>query len=227
MRNLLIILLALRSIIAFASGPKPSPCPDNIFYECVREMLLLHKNDTVLVRKYRENWLLKARQEKNYREEVAALRDIMYHANKKYLAQYADSLVIAAQNTKDAVLIGQAWLTKGIAYYGQNKNQQALKYYLKADSTLAPTTETYSKYKVRYAIANTKYYLGFYDEAKSLFLQCLDYNKNENDTAYLSTLYSLALCEGKLGHFDKSYMYATIGRLESQNRPERRHRLSI
>ncbi len=214
MKDFLIILFALRSIFIFASPPGSSPPQEAYTYAYLRKMVVLHAQDSLQGKKYRNAWLFKSRREKNYREEVDAIRDIMYHSDKKFLVQYADSLLDAAQKTRDASLIGKAWLSKGIAFYDRNKNEQALACFLQADRILAVTDETYDKQKVRYAIANTKYYLGFYNEAKSLFLQCLDYYKEENDVAYLSTLYSLSLCEHKLGHFEKSLMYSTMGKTE-------------
>ncbi len=56
-------------------------------------------------------------------------------------------------------------------------------------------------YKVKYNIAIIKYFLGFYDEAISLFTECTDYFKEKNTRAYLNSLHLLGLCHNRIGNY--------------------------
>jgi tetratricopeptide (TPR) repeat protein len=99
-------------------------------------------------------------------------------------------------------LIGSAYLTKGIVYYDLKDHNNALDNYLIADKYIAEAKDPYLEHKVKYNIGQIKYYLGFYDEALSLFLDCVNFFKNKDDVPYLSSLHSLGLCYNHLGKYD-------------------------
>src|SRR5690606_12644304 len=118
----------------------------------------------------------------------------MHYSSGDLKLTYADSMIYTANKSKDESLIGSAYLSKGIVYYGQKNHIQALDNYLIANGYISKTSDDYQKYKVQYSIAHIKYYLGFYGEAIALFEGCLKYFKNTNTRAYLNTIHSLALC---------------------------------
>ncbi|RYZ27661.1 MAG: tetratricopeptide repeat protein, partial [Sphingobacteriales bacterium] len=159
--------------------------------------------------KYAALWAEKARRENNIAQECDALRVMMYNRDKKWLPLYADSLLAAAGKSPDREIRGRAWLTRGVVYYDRNEHAKALDSYLTADSLLIGRQEEYDIHKLKYAIANTKYYLGFYDEAIALFRQCERYFDTVDDRGYLNTLYSLGLCYNQKGQFEQA---ATINR---------------
>ncbi|WP_338378824.1 tetratricopeptide repeat protein [uncultured Flavobacterium sp.] len=165
---------------------------------------------------YAKTWLLKSKSEQNWSQIDKAYRTIMYLENKEHLLHYADSLLFFAKKSKDNKLIGTAYLTKGIMYYDKKEVTKALDYYILAEKYISITKDEYTIYKVKYSIAHTKYYLGFYDEAIALFRDCLTYFEEENDRGYLNTLHSLALCYNKLGNYNQSTYYNELGLLESK-----------
>ncbi|WP_333667628.1 AraC family transcriptional regulator, partial [Flavobacterium sp.] len=124
---------------------------------------------------------------------------------------YADSMLVAAKQTKNDLTIGAAYMTKATVYYGENDNKKALDNFLLADEYIAKTEDSYSMYKVKFGIAQTKYYLGFYDEAISLFKECIEYFKEENDRAYLNSIHGLGVCYNKIGKYDLSSVTNQLG----------------
>jgi tetratricopeptide (TPR) repeat protein/AraC-like DNA-binding protein len=81
------------------------------------------------------------------------------------------------------------------------KHNQALDNYLIANTYISKTDDKYLIYKVKYNIANIKYYLRFYDEAISLFTECIDYFKDNNTDGYLNSLHLLGLCYNRIGNY--------------------------
>lgn len=151
---------------------------------------------------YAKKWLEKAKEENNHQQLVLAYQAVLYKAEKQFRISYTDSILTTALQTKDNALIGGAYLTKGTTYYDLKKHNLALDNYIKASEYISNTKDNYLIYKVKYTIAQTKLYLGFYDEAIALFTECLDYFEEENDRAYLNTLHSLGLCYNKIKKYD-------------------------
>ena len=156
---------------------------------------LQSKSDTLKSIAIAKDWLVKVKSEKNYREIVSTYKGLMYLSNKKTHLLYSDSILTAANHTKDDILIASAYMTKATVYYGRKQHSNALDNFLKADEFISKTDDSYSSYKIKYGIAQTKYYLGFYDEAISLLRECIDYFKDENDRAYLNSIHCLGRSE--------------------------------
>lgn len=168
------------------------------------------KNIKTLLNKHNDT-LLKAKKEWDWKQMAISYRSVMFLSEKKLWNSYADSILKAAQMTTDNKLLGMAYLTKGIIKYDEKKYSQALNYYLLADNAIVKTNDQYTKYKIKYSIGHTKYYLGYYHEAIALFTDCLNYFQNENDLAHLNTIHSLALCYNKLKNYEKSRYYNNLG----------------
>ncbi|HEY0092505.1 MAG TPA: AraC family transcriptional regulator, partial [Flavobacterium sp.] len=161
-----------------------------------------NKRDTVKATIYAQAWLAKAKGENSHVEKAAAYRALMHYVPKKLRIIYADSLLIAALSSADDAIIGSAYLTKGLAFYDGKQHIKALDNYILADNYISRTHDEYLVYKVKYAIALTKYYLGFYDEAISLFRECVKYFQSENDLAYLKSLHTLGLSYNRVYKYD-------------------------
>ncbi len=161
-----------------------------------------HKQDTSTALQYANAWLTSAKKQQNLEQQTKAYRHIMHLVEKKYRMIYADSLIHSAQATNDNILIGNAYLTIGAALYNNRELLKALDNYLLANDYISKTKDKYAIYKVKYTIAQTKYHLGFYYEAIDLFSECLQYFKDENSTAYLTSLHGLALCYNKIERYD-------------------------
>lgn len=161
--------------------------------------------------RYARLWRDQARLDSNRLQEVAALREIMYNDRREFLTQYSDTLLFAALQTKNKAIIGQAYLTKGIAHYSRNQHNDALNAYLKADEYLSDSGARYDIYKLKYGIGNTKYYLGYYHEAIALYKQCLEHYRDKDERGYLNAIYSLSLSYNRLGDFEQSRELSTFG----------------
>lgn len=143
---------------------------------------------------YLNQYLAEAKREKNWAQAVAAYQEIMHECDASKRLVYADSMIIAAKNTGDSDLIGSAYLSKGVVYYQSKQHQLALDNYLTANRYLVGTSDQYLIHKAKYSIAQIKYYLGYYNEAISLFRQCVEYYRDTEPLPYLISLHSLSLC---------------------------------
>lgn len=173
---------------------------------------------------YARIWLDKARAEQQYAQQVASIREIMFASPKSQLPIYADTLLSAAQNSRDPSLIGKAFLTKGIIAYDRNQLSSALDAYLKANEYLIASGTDYDRFKLKTGIANTKYHLGYYHEAISLFKECLAHFQNRDSRAYLNTLYSLGLCYNRIGDYQQCAYFNSLGAaFENQSGNQKMH----
>jgi AraC-like DNA-binding protein len=150
---------------------------------------------------YLQSFLHKAKSEKNPEKIISGYKNYVHHSPENLKLVYADSMIYVAKKSKDNALIGSAYLSKGIVYYAQKKHNYALDNFLIANNFISKTNDTYLIYKVKYNIANIKYYLRFYDEAISLFGECITYFKDENARAYLNSLHLMGLCYNKIGNY--------------------------
>ncbi len=149
---------------------------------------------------YLSTFLIKAKSENNWEELSNGYKNYVHYAPDKLKLVYADSMVMAAMRSKNDEIIGSAYLSKGIAYYGQKRLAEAMDIYLIADSYIEKTNDKYLIYKTKYHIAQIKYYLGYYDEAILMFQECIGYFKNTNVRAYLNSLHSLGVCYKMVGN---------------------------
>jgi tetratricopeptide (TPR) repeat protein len=170
-------------------------------YGYFSEAILSHPENPGLANLYANSWLSKAKTEKNFNQMAQAYKALLYSSGKKLRLLYADSMLVAAKNTPDTELIGSAYLTKGIIHYDRKEQMKALDNYLIADEYISGTSNQYLVHKVKFGIAQVKYYLGFYDEAIALFRECISYFKDENDRAYLNSLHCLGLCYNRIGQY--------------------------
>lgn len=146
-------------------------------------------------------FLSKAKTENNHEEIINGYKNYLYARPDNLKLIYADSMIYSAKKSGDKALIGSAYLTKGIIYYSEKKLRRALDNYLIANDYISKTNDQYLIYKVKFNIAHIKYYLGFYNEAISLFKECVSYFENNNTAGYLNSLHSLGLCYIKIGNF--------------------------
>jgi AraC-like DNA-binding protein len=150
---------------------------------------------------YLKYFLNKAKKDKNFEEIVNGYKNYLFYSPEKLKLIYADSMIYTAKKANDNTLIGSAYLSKGIVYYARKEHKNALDNYLIADNFISKTNDKYLVYKVKYNIAIIKYFLGFYDEAISLFTECTDYFKEKNTRAYLNSLHLLGLCHNRIGNY--------------------------
>jgi tetratricopeptide (TPR) repeat protein len=150
---------------------------------------------------YLLSFLSKAKTEENWEELSNAYKNYVHYAPDKVKLKYADSMVIAAKRSKSNEIVGSAYLSKGIAFYGQKRLAEAMDIYLIADDYIKKTNDKYLIYKTKYRIGQIKMYLGFYEEAITIFQECIIYFKHSNVRAYLNSLHSLGICYNKVGNY--------------------------
>lgn len=167
--------------------------------------------DSNTTRVYLRAWSVKAKALNDYHQLSAAYRLLSFKSEEDARLLYADSMIAAAKEANDRLLIGKAYLTRGIILYDKKNLSSALDNYLIADKYISGANDDDAKYMVRYTIALTKYYLGFYDEAIAIFDKCLKYYYQTNDRAYVNTIHSLAICHNKIGNFDQATELNDLG----------------
>jgi AraC-like DNA-binding protein len=180
-------------------------------YSYFSDKIIYKDSDSIKERLYAQSWLAKAKSEKNFTQIALAYKTLIYKFDKKLRHLYADSAVTAAKRTANPELIGSAYMTKGIVYYDRKEPMKALDNYLIADQYVAKTNNDYLLYKLKYGKALTKYYLGFYHEAIALFTECVTYFKEQNDHAYVNSLYSLGQCYSRVNKYQLSSQINQIG----------------
>jgi len=200
------VLLLLFLIKSLTAQNTPSTIPDSLIFKSygyLDDKIYQYKNDSLKSSPYLYAYLRKARREKNYEELVNAYQNMLHQSPMTLRLKYADSMVQTAVKSRSNELIGSAQLSKGIVYYSQKNYVKAYDYYIKANESISKTENDYLIYKTKYHIAQIKYYLGFYDEAISLFNDCIEYFKKNQPRPYLNSLHSLSVCYNKIGDYSK------------------------
>ena len=213
MKKNYLILLFLYFIIC-ANAQEKFKIPDSLSNKSCNyfnEKINYKESDSLKERLYAQSWLAKAKSEKNDKQMALAYKSLIYKFDKKLRQLYADSSLIAAKRTDNAELIGSAYMTKGIVFYDRKEMMKALDNYLIAEDYILKTNDAYLIYKLKYCKALTKYYLGFYHEAISLFKECVTYFKEQNDHAYVNSLYSLGQCYSRVNKYQLSSQINQIG----------------
>ncbi|WP_432221803.1 helix-turn-helix domain-containing protein [Flavobacterium sp. TMP13] len=218
------ILLLFCAVQLFHAQKITFHIPDSLKsknYNYLDEKIYALKGDSTKASVYLYAYLNRAKNEQNWKELVNGYQNILHESPDYLRITYADSMVYSAKNSKKNDLIGYAYLSKGIVYYGRNELQIALDNYIVANSYISKTDDDYLIYKVKYNIAIIKTYLGFYDEAISLFKECITYFKDNSTRPYLNSLHSLGLCYNRIGNYGLCSQTNKLGLLEGirlQNR---------
>jgi AraC-like DNA-binding protein len=184
---------------------KKNTFPDSLRtrdYDYLKGSISKNPTDTVRSFLYARCWAQKAQSEKNYEQLASAYRALLFMSGKEEQINYADSIIIAARRSKNDLILGSAYMTKGIVEYDRKHLKDALNNYLIADQYVSKTSDQYLTHKVKYGIGLTKCYLGFYDEAISLLKECVAYFEEENDQALLNSLHALGVCYNRIGRYD-------------------------
>lgn len=213
---LLLLLFLAQFLVALKSNPK---IPDSLLhknYDYLDQRIYDLRKNPSKATVYIDTYIEKAKREGNWTELVNGYQNALHQSPEKLKLVYADSMTTIAKKTKDNALIGSAFLTKGIVYYSLKQHQYALDHYIIANNYISKTDDDYLKYKVKYNIAQIKYYLGFYDEAISLLRECVAYFKKDDPRPYLNSLHSLGLCYTKIGNFGLSTDTNALGLSESK-----------
>lgn len=209
-------LLTGYCVTAYGTQYKPPDSLKKYDYNSLSDKIENSKDNKDLQKLYLQAFLDRSKSENNIEEIINGYKNYMYYGDDKPSVIYADSMVYASLKSKDNLLIGSAYLSKGIVYYSLKEHKKALDHYLIANEYISKTKDNYLKYKTKYNLAHIKYYLGIYDEAIVLFEECIEYFKVNNTRGYLNTLHSLALCHNKTGNFGYSSDLNELGIAEGK-----------
>jgi len=210
---ILYLLFALASFKTFAQNPA-FKVPDTLIsksYQYYNHEILANRQDTGRSIMYAQSWIAKAKKEQNYTQLSNAYRAMMHRVKEPQKLRYADSIINSAEKSADNLQIGSAYLTKGLLHYDRFEHVKALDNYIIANSYISKTKDQYMVHKVKYAIAQTRYFLGYYQDAIALFQECALYFKDENETAYISTLHALGLSYNRTGQYELSSKTNSLG----------------
>nr|WP_315155759.1 AraC family transcriptional regulator [uncultured Flavobacterium sp.] len=213
---LLLLILASPSIFSQRTNFKEPDSLSSKDYVYLDDRIFEFKKDSSKAAVYLFAYLHKAKNEQNWKEIVNAYQNIIYQSPSKLKIIYADSMIFAGKKTNDNAIVGSAYLSKGIVYYGEKQQILALDNYLLANNYISKTNDKYLIYKVKYHMALVKYYLGFYDEAISLLNESITYFKEKNPRAYLNSLHFLGLCYNKIGNYGLCSETNSLGISESK-----------
>lgn len=216
-QNLLVLLLIF-SNHAFTQQSRFS-IPDSLkhkSYGYIDDRIYELRRDSSKAAVYLFTYINKAKNEKNWKELVNGYHNLLHESPDKLREVYADSMIYAARKSNDDALIGSAYLSKGIVFYGRKDQEKAMDNYLIANSYISKTEDSYQKHKVKYQIALTKLYIGFYEEAISLLRECAAYYKDRSTRPYLNSLHTLGLCYNKNGNFGLCTVTNKLGINESR-----------
>ncbi|KIQ20196.1 histidine kinase [Flavobacterium sp. MEB061] len=211
------VLLLLFLIKSLTAQNTPDTILDSLIFKSygyLDDKIYQYKNDSLKASPYLYAYLRKARREKNYEELVNAYQNMLHQSPMTLRLKYADSMVQTAVKSRSPELIGSAQLSKGIVYYSQKNYVKAYDCYINANENISKTENDYLIYKTKYHIAQIKYYLGFYDEAISLFNDCLAYFKKNQARPYLNSLHSLSACYNKAGDYSRCSQTNALGLAE-------------
>lgn len=213
MKNVIItIVCTLFSLtIVQANHQKKIDSLSNKNYQYFEEKVMEFRTDSVKAQQFAKYWLKKANEEKNLMQQAKAYKTLIHFVDKKYRMIYADSLLEKAKETRNNEILGSAYLTIGVAHYDNNEYTKALDLYILANNYIANTKDQYLIHKVKYTIAVTKYFLGYYDEAIALLKQCMDFFREENDLAYLRSMHAIGLCYTQIERYDHSSYFNKLG----------------
>ncbi|MDN3691774.1 helix-turn-helix domain-containing protein [Chryseobacterium tructae] len=119
--------------------------------------------------KYITYFIKKAKQQKNLPQLNHAYLLASFSKKGEEQIKYVDSTVAVAKKIKDNNLIGDSYLSLGMAYASNENYPKALDSYLKGYSYIQREHNQYLINNAKYQIATVKNYMGSYDEADQLF----------------------------------------------------------
>lgn len=133
--------------------------------------------------------------------------------------KYGDSLLITAFKIKDSDIIGDCFLTKGNIYNNEGNYLDALQNYIKGYQYIKKKNNPYLIHNAEFLIAQTKIYLGQYQEAHDILTEVLSfYRKNHQKIDntdyglyYIHTLISYIDTNSRLNFFDQNKLLIQEG----------------
>ncbi|WP_430614659.1 helix-turn-helix domain-containing protein [Flavobacterium sp. JP2137] len=191
---------------------------ENIAQKTYAELVSLIDSQEVnspLQKRYIDLYIQKARSENNNAELIDAYRKKMFRSPESTQLAYADSIYQIALASQDNKLISIAYQTYGTVYFLQKNYKVSVENSLKAEEFILKTNDLYTLHKIRYSIADVKYYLGSFQDALEIYQECATYYKSQNNInsllGYINSIRSISKCYYQLGEYQKSSYYNNLG----------------
>ncbi|WP_163400645.1 hypothetical protein [Flavobacterium fluviatile] len=122
-------------------------------YTYLDDKIYEFRDDNKMAAIYLLAYLHKSKNEKNWKEVVHAYQNFLHQSPEKLKLVYADSMIYAAKKSNDNGLIGSAYLSKGIAFYGRKQYDLASDNYSIANNYISKSGDKYLIYKVKHQMA--------------------------------------------------------------------------
>ncbi len=144
-------------------------------YGQLDDLIYSASTDSIVRVAYLKYYLQKARKENNNREQAQYYKNYVYFQPPEKRVAFIDSAFHYAYQTKDKVMIGKVYASKGILFNSIKDYQKTLDNFFQANYYFSQTDDAYNKYRVKYTIGTLKNYLGYYNEAEAIFRECISY----------------------------------------------------
>ena len=214
----------LDSTVIYQEHQKTASSLQNESYDEIRKVLQKFKNQPKLHNIYANAYIQKAKAS-NDTIEIANGYDLMFKynlSNYEVATRYVDSIIEITKNIKHKYYPSRGYLNKGILLYNDSKYNEALEYYLKAESHAKENNNISHQIAIKHNIGRLKNVLNRHNEALVIYKSNLEFLKfnnieNEQKIIYLGTLYGLSDSYNKLGKIDSADFFIRKGIEESLN----------
>lgn len=161
------------------------------------DLIFLSEEEPVKNSIYLNYYFQKATHEQSNKQLALYYKNYVFLQKEENRLAVIDSALKYAYKTHDKALIGNVYLTKGTIFHTTKDYENTLDNYLTAYDYISQTDDTYNKYRIKNHVGVIKNYLGYYDDAESLFKECIAYfGKDEKSynmqRGYVSSLEGLA-----------------------------------
>jgi len=170
-------------------------------------------------------FIKKAKSEKNYEKLFRGYKDaLLFSKSPRTKLKYADSVIGAAKLAENDAMLSDAYMNKGVVYYfNLKKYDQALEEYLKAYKLCENSKDLFHKNRLKYHIAVVKSYIGYYNEALTIFKGAssffeeqtkIDIHPNlmfKHQRGYYNSLHQMAICYRNLKNFKSADSIVELG----------------
>lgn len=207
------LVAALICSLLFVSGglfaQKNQDSLSKYSYSELHYLILDSEKDSLRFHTYINEYKQRAFKEKNNERIRAYYKNFVFYQKQENRIAFIDSALHYAYKTNDKALIGDTYLTKGVVYHNIKDYRETLKNYLKANDYIAETDNAYKKYQIKNLIGVIQNYLGNYEDAESLFRECIAYfgqdEKSYNmQRGYVKSLEGLAWSVLKTNRIEES-----------------------
>ena len=166
------------------------------------------EKDSFRLHTYLKEYKQRAFREKNDERISAYYKNFVFQQKEEKQLAFIDSALYYAFKINDKAVIGDVYLTKGTLFYSMKDFQKALDNCLKANEYISQTDDIYNKKRIKYQIGIVKNYLGYYEDAASLFQECITYYGQDEtynmQRGYVSSLEGLAWSYTKMNRVNES-----------------------